>query len=99
MLTDKEIEEMYPLDFEDEESNKRQLEHQKAAKWARDKACEWVPVERELPDKSGDYLVVWHCDLTDRKEVDISVFHAHDKEWEAPDVTHWQPLPDKTKSE
>lgn len=64
----------------------------------------WIPVEEKLPEKKGNYLVVFDCGHG--AEVHEAFFFKYFDSWEwydpveeyqKYDVTHWTPLPEPPK--
>lgn len=121
MLTDKEIrdkiceinidEKVIP-NYEENNYDAGYLEgFERAAKWARDKCCEWIPVS-ELPEYIGNYLCLCNdgvqmvCHINAVGQWTLSPpkkaygdLHGGGEDRTNRKVTHWQPLPQPPKSE
>jgi len=59
----------------------------------------WINAKDKLPDKNGQYAVVWHgCYYLD-KYYAVLWFDAKNKKWLSPDrsrtsILYWMPLPE-----
>lgn len=62
----------------------------------------WISVNDSLPPKNGNYLVYYVRDMHDNYSMtkqEVMYFYKTLNRFEffAPDITHWQPLPESPK--
>ena len=61
---------------------------------------EWISVKDRLPEKIGEYLVVYEsCYVRESSYIRISLFYEGHFNFKFGTVTHWMPLPEPPKEE